>query len=29
MNHVLPLLVFGASSEDSLPFGRFQHWSLY
>jgi len=27
--HVLPLLVCVASSEDSLPPGRFQHWSLY
>ena len=26
MNHVLPFLVCGASSEDSLPSGRFQHW---
>ena len=29
MNHVLPLLVCWASSEDSLPSGRFQHGSLY
>jgi len=29
MNHVLPLLVCVASSEDSLPSSRFQHWSPY
>jgi len=29
MNDVLPFLVCGASNEDSLPSGRFQHWSLY
>ena len=28
MNHVPPFLVCGASSEDSLPSGRFQHRSL-
>ena len=28
LNHVLQLLVCSASSEDSLPSGRFQHWSL-
>ena len=29
MNHVLPFPVCGDSSEDSLPSGSFQHWSLY
>ena len=28
MNQVLPFLVCGACSEDSLLSGRFQHWSL-